>query len=195
MAPIAELFGEVRSVLHGAPSPEGWARVCRVLDRSPEGAVELIQFVQELAATWPDEVRELPSSWFDVPQDHPVEVCRALSCWTGTAWACDSGSGGDVGITVFRWFGRGRVSSAPIVCDDQLALHELHWMEGEQEHLTSGSYRFDGRELRCVLHDYYEGITYAVRLGPPAELLAARGGSVQIRDRRGDVEAVLGELP
>ena len=62
------IFGDLREVLHGNPSPENFARACHIIELAsvadPEKTIaELMPFASSLISRWPQEHRCLPERW------------------------------------------------------------------------------------------------------------------------------------
>lgn len=57
-------FGDLRSVLKSAPSPQGWARIVAILDQAPADEVrELIPYLRGHLEAWPASMLQAPHDW------------------------------------------------------------------------------------------------------------------------------------
>lgn len=81
-------FAELRSLLQGAPDPERWEELCRLVQAwRGEAFADIEPYIQEHLSGWSDEVRIPPKRWkswlfkgLDVPQ---LRLTRTL------AYSCD----------------------------------------------------------------------------------------------------------
>lgn len=77
-------FGDVRSVLHEAPSPAGWRALCDLLERVPHEvySAQMSSYTRDRLRAWPDALRVCPRRWVDRAIDGappaPLELVRAL---------------------------------------------------------------------------------------------------------------------
>lgn len=62
-------FGELRSLLHGAPSASGWRAICELVQSWPsddvQGAQQAIHYALDHLRRWPDALRVVPRAWLD----------------------------------------------------------------------------------------------------------------------------------
>lgn len=59
---VADIFGEVRSLLQRPPSPELWGRLCKLLDVTSQQEGLRAYLIDHLLR-WPDTLRVAPSDW------------------------------------------------------------------------------------------------------------------------------------
>lgn len=86
-------FGELRSLVHGAPSRGAWDELCLWIERQDETQQrQWLPYIQTGLASWPAALRCAPQPWLDTALERPVPALR-LAKWikcrapaTSEAW-------------------------------------------------------------------------------------------------------------
>ncbi len=60
-----DIFGEIRSIVNGAPDEDAWKVLCSLLELEDDDCVreELVPYIEHHLEDWPDELRVAPESW------------------------------------------------------------------------------------------------------------------------------------
>lgn len=83
MASPEQLYGELRSVLHGPQSVETWSDLCHLLmylHDSDMFDVNMCHYVSMLLEQWPNMLRVAPESWLDASHDLLL-FCKVVQGW------------------------------------------------------------------------------------------------------------------
>lgn len=61
------LFGDIRSILHGAPSAQAWEEIIELLEQldSPQLEQEILPYVHRAVQSWDDRLLTPPRAWLD----------------------------------------------------------------------------------------------------------------------------------
>lgn len=75
-----ELFAEVRSTLHSAPSPATWEALCALLEQGAGDprTGELLTYAEGVLREWPDALREAPLRWLEQERWPLLRLARLL---------------------------------------------------------------------------------------------------------------------
>ena len=62
---MEDIFGELRSVLAGAPNARQWSYLCHILETQPEHHVEevLVPYLERAVEKWPAYLKHAPTKW------------------------------------------------------------------------------------------------------------------------------------
>ena len=144
-ATVDEL-GEVRSILHGRPGADAWARLWELLaDATPETHA----YARDLLTRWPDALRVLPDGYHRAPAREPVSLCLNADAWLlwDDALAHDEPEWAEVRILRLRPDGQAALCTKTA---RNLTRHIASWID-ELRHTPHGPYRFDGQTLTLSL--------------------------------------------
>lgn len=82
-------FGELRSLVHGAPSRGAWDELCRWIERQDETQQrQWLPYIQTGLASWPAALRCAPQAWLDTALERPVlalSLVRWIRCRAPTS--------------------------------------------------------------------------------------------------------------
>jgi hypothetical protein len=65
---MPDIFGDIRSTLHGEPDARRWGDLCALLDRVDDRerlAAEIVPYVEGVLEAWDDDLRRIPPAWLD----------------------------------------------------------------------------------------------------------------------------------